>query len=95
MVDRYGFSIELGEMSDELIEEVVRMCKAELDARRAERREELIQNFCNAFNALKAEFPLVGLIIDVECEDCTNIQEENVLDYFGKTLTPAHFRRIV
>ena len=93
MIDRYGFSVQLGEMSDELIEEVARMCKAELDARREERREELIQNFCNAFNALKTEFPLVSLILDVECEECCNIQEENILDYFGKKLTPADFRR--
>lgn len=92
MIDRYGFSVQLGEMSDEFIEEVTRMCKAELDARRKHRAEELIQNFCNAFNALKEQFPMMSLNFDVECDECCGIQEVNVLDYYGK-LTPDDFTR--
>ena len=82
---------DLSEMSFEELQELHAATGRAMDERKNRRCQELIQNVCDAMNALASEFPLVELRVNYHCSEC----DIDVMDYFCKSgcqlITPNHF----
>ena len=85
----------LNKMSFEELQNLYTAVGMAMDERRDNRRQELIQNVCDAMNALASEFPNVELPVAYHCAGCSYEDEEDVLYVLcqGRQLTPDDFVR--
>lgn len=83
---------DLSKMSFEELQELHAATGSVMDERKNRRCQELIQNVCDAMNALASEFPLVELCVNYHCSECDT---DDIMDYFCKSgrqlITPNHF----
>ena len=88
---------DLSKMSFEELQQLHAATGMAMDERRDRRCQELIQNVCDAMNALASEFPAVELRVNYQCPECTMDDDLDVLDYFcemgHQLITPDHFTR--
>lgn len=71
-------------------DDLIRMESAiqeEKEKRKTARYAELVVQFCNAYNALKAEFPYTELMFDSDCRHCGEPLEFDVFEQF-ENITP-------
>lgn len=87
---------DLSKMSFEELQELHAATGRAMDERKSRRCQELIQNVCDAMNALASEFPLVELRVNYHCSECDIDDDIDVMDYFCESgrqqITPNHFQ---
>lgn len=86
---------DLSKMSFEELQELHAATGRAMDERKSRRCQELIQNVCDAMNALASEFPNVELCVNYHCLECGLDEDIDVMDYFcasgHQLITPNHF----
>lgn len=86
---------DLSKMSFEELQELHDATGRVMDEHKNRRCQELIQNVCDAMNALASEFPLVELRVNYRCPECDIDDDLDVMDYFCEAgrhlITPNHF----
>ena len=83
----------LQNMSLEELKSLSEAVAVELESRRSARRDELIQNVCDAMNALYKEFPWTELNIPYHCAECGYEDDVDVMHALcsGHVMTPKDF----
>ena len=90
---------DLDKMSFEELQQIHDAVNMEMKERKEHRYQELVQNVCDAMNALASEFPSTELCVDFLCHECgcDVYNDLDVMDYFCKRghthITPDCFTR--
>ena len=90
---------DLDKMSFEELQQLHDAINMEMKERKDHRYQELVQNVCDAMNALASEFPSAELCVDFRCPECECDVDDglDVMDYFckrgHKRITPDYFVR--
>lgn len=88
---------DLDKMSFEELQQIHDAINMEMKERKEHRYQELVQNVCDAMNALASEFPSAELRVDFRCSECGIDDGLDVMDYFCnrgcRRMTPDCFTR--
>lgn len=83
----------LSKLTEAELKDIMECAERELNARKAARRDELIQAVCDTMNLLHKEFPSVELRMGYQCPECAMDDDVDMMEYFcgGKKMNPKDF----
>ena len=83
-------NMDMRDLSTEKLIDLKNQIKVILQERWESNRTKAIEDFCEAFNRIKKEFPELQLNMERECEDCGIFDYVDLFYYFD-TLNPSDF----
>lgn len=84
---------DLSKMSYEELQKLHTATEMVLNERKDQRYHDLVQQVCDALNALSAEFPNAELNVHYQCGECGSEEEVDILYWLcaGCKVTPSNF----